>query len=95
MLTQEHKHVLKKIEVPVVIVGQQLSGYCCVYHDDYHASYELTKLLLEKGRKKLGYIGSVQQDRAVGAERYRGYRDAVREMGLGEIFERCRVEFHH
>ncbi len=36
-----------------------------------------------------------QQNRAVGAERYRGYRDAVRYMGLGEIFERCRVGFHH
>ena len=85
VLTQEHKRVLKKMEVPVVIVGQQLSGYCCVYHDDYHASYELAKLFLEKGRRKLGYIGAVQQDRAVGAERYRGYRDAVREAGLEEL----------
>ena len=81
----EHRSILKRITVPVVIVGQQLSGYCCVFHDDYHASYDLTKLLLEKGRKKLGYIGAIQQDKAVGAERYRGFADAVRDMGCDEL----------
>lgn len=82
VLTPEHKRVLKKMEVPIIIVGQHLPGYCCVYHDDYHASYELTKQILEMGRKKLGYIGAIQQDQAVGAERYRGYKDAVRGAGL-------------
>lgn len=85
IFTTEHKHMLKNLSVPVVIVGQYLSGYCCVFHDDYHASYDLTKLFLDKGRKKLGYIGAIQQDRAVGAERYRGFCDAVRDAGLNEL----------
>ena len=87
ILTPEHKRALKKIEVPVVIAGQQLSGYSCVYHDDYHASYELTKLLLKKGRKRLGYIGAILQDQAVGAERYRGYKEAVCAAGREELAE--------
>lgn len=87
VFTAEHKRILKRLSVPVVIVGQQLSGYCCVYHDDYHAAYELTKLLLEKGRRKLGYIGAIQQDKAVGAERYRGYKDAVCELGENGLAE--------
>ena len=49
ILSPEHKRMLKKISVPVVIIGQQLNGYYCVCHDDYHASYDLTKLFLEKG----------------------------------------------
>ena len=85
VFTAEHKRMLKDLSVPVVIVGQYLSGYCCVFHDDYHASYDLTKLILEKGRKKLGYIGAIQQDKAVGAERYKGFCDAVRDAGLGEL----------
>lgn len=87
VFTAEHKRMLKALSVPVVIVGQQLTGYCCVFHDDYHASYDLTRLLLEKGRKKLGYISAIQQDKAVGAERYRGFRDAVRDMGCEELAE--------
>ncbi len=85
VLTSEHKRILKALSVPVVIVGQRLTGYCCVFHDDYHASYDLTKLFIEKGRKKLGYMSAIQQDKAVGAERYRGFRDAVRDMGYEEL----------
>lgn len=85
VLTPEHKRMLKSGTVPVVIVGQYLAGHSCVFHDDYHASYDLTRLLLSKGRKNLGYIGATEQDRAVGAERYRGFRDAVSEAGLGEL----------
>ncbi|MDE6844161.1 MAG: LacI family DNA-binding transcriptional regulator [Lachnospiraceae bacterium] len=85
IFTAQHKQMLKNLSVPVVIVGQYLSGYCCVFHDDYHASYDLTKLFLDKGRKKLGYIGAIQQDKAVGAERYRGFCDAVRDSGLDEL----------
>lgn len=87
VFTAGHKRMLKSMTVPVVVIGQYLSGYCCVFHDDYHASYDLTKLLLEKGRRKLGYIGAIQQDKAVGEERYRGFKDAVCDMGHAELAE--------
>lgn len=82
VITAEHKRVLKSYSVPVILVGQQLSGFCCVYHDDYHASYELTRTVLEKGKKTPGYISAVMEDKAVGKERYRGFCDAVRDAGL-------------
>ncbi len=87
VFTAEHKRILKNMLVPVVIVGQHLSGYHCVFHDDYHAAYDITKLLLQKGRTRLGYIGAIQQDKAVGAERYRGFCDAVSDMGYAGLAE--------
>lgn len=87
VFTAAHKRVLKELPVPVVIVGQYLSGYCCVFHDDYHASYDLTKLFLEKGRRKLGYLSAIHKDKAVGAERYKGFCDAVRDSGLAQLKE--------
>ena len=87
VFTAEHRRMLKELTVPIVIVGQQLSGYGCVFHDDYHASYELTSVLLGKGRRRLGYIGAIQKDKAVGAERYRGYCDAVCDAGCGALAE--------
>lgn len=89
VFTREHKKALKGMMVPVVIVGQQLSGYHCVYHDDYHAFYDITRLMLEKGRKCLGYMGVFHQDKAVGLERYRGYQAAVKDAGLGWMAESC------
>lgn len=87
VFTADQKRILKNMMVPVVIVGQRLSGYYCVFHDDYHAAYDLTRLLMEKGRKRLGYIGALRQDQAVGAERYRGFCDAVCDMGCGGLAE--------
>lgn len=85
VFTTAHKRVLRELSVPVVIVGQYLSGYSCVFHDDYHASYDLTKLFFEKGRKNLGYISAIRQDKAVGEARYKGYCDAVRDRGCEEL----------
>lgn len=77
IFTPEYKRALKKITVPVVIAGQYLKGYCCVYHDDYHATYDLTKYMIEKGCQNLGYIGAIMQDKAVGENRYNGYCNAI------------------
>ena len=85
ILTPEHKRILKKLPVPLVIVGQHLSGSCCVYHDDYHACYDLTKFLLEHGRRRLGYISAIREDQAAGAERCRGFQDAARDLGRGDL----------
>lgn len=87
VFTAEHKRILKNMKVPVVIVGQRLSGYNCVYHDDYHAIYDITGLFLERGRTKLGYISVFHQDRAAGLERCQGYQDAVRNAGHEELTE--------
>lgn len=87
VVTAEHKRRLKNLLVPVVVVGQKISGYSCVYHDDYHATYKLTERLISRGRKKPAYIGALMQDNAVGQERYRGYCDALCEAGLQRFTE--------
>ena len=87
-LSDDHMELLKSMKVPVVIVGQKLEGYNSVYHDDYHAEYDITKLLLDRGRRNLVYIGVTHEDKAVGQARYRGFRDAVHDAGFDELAER-------
>ncbi len=89
--TPEHKKVLKSMNVPVVILGQKFPGQYCVFHDDYHGMHDLTNLILEKGRKKLGYIGVMLQDQAVGMERRKGFLDAMAEAGLEVLEEHCMI----
>lgn len=88
IFTPEHRKMLKKMRVPVVLIGQRLSGMHCVYHDDYHASLELTRLILTKGRKNIGFVSATHQDMAAGLDRYRGFCDAVKEAGLEHLAER-------
>lgn len=84
VFTPGHLAALKDGKLPVVIAGQRLPGFPCVYHDDYRAFYDMTGLVLRRGCRRLGYIGALPQDRAVGQDRLRAYQDAVREAGLEE-----------
>jgi len=77
ILSAALKKKVKKMSVPVVLAGRHLSGCNCVYHDDYHAMYDVTKLVLSKGCRNFCYIGVTNRDRAVGAERFRGFQDAL------------------
>lgn len=84
VLTPRHAAMLKKSRAPVVVAGQQLAGVSCVYHDDYHAFYDITRLMTDRGCRRLGYLAALPQDRAVGQERSRAYCDAVRDAGLAD-----------
>ena len=84
VFTPRHLAALKSAKRPVVIVGQHLPGFPCVYHNDYQAFCDMTKLVLQKGCRRLGYIGALTQDRAVGQERLRAYQDTVCQAGLEE-----------
>lgn len=80
--TPKHKALLKNLDIPFVVLGQ-LSDYCTsIYHDDYLAAVKLTKYVIEKGYKNIGYIGVTQKDIAVGAERKQGFLDAMSEYEL-------------
>lgn len=91
VFTPEHKKMLKNMSVPVIVLGQKFDGHFCVYHDDYHGMYDLTKLVLGKGRKKIGYIGVLLQDRAAGVERLKGFKDAMAEQGIEVKDEHCLI----
>lgn len=79
IISNKHKQVMKELPMPIVIVGQKVEGYCCVFHDDYEATKKITHLLIKSGCRSLGYIGVTTEDKAAGFERKRGFLDAVEE----------------
>lgn len=81
------KKKVKQMSVPVVLAGQHLQGCNCVYHDDYHAMYDVTKLVMSKGCINFCYIGVTNRDRAVGAERFRGFQDALATANMPVLEE--------
>ena len=83
IITREHKRALKALQVPVVLLGQRLDGYSCVYQDDCLAARDVSRLLL-RGAGKIGCIGVTQQDEAVGAGRRKGFLEAAGDAGIAE-----------
>ena len=84
LLTKAHYELAGELEVPLVVIGQQMEGYACVYQDDYHAAKQAAQLLLRDG-KNVGYIGVTTKDKAVGAARRSGFVAALREKGEKEM----------
>lgn len=82
VMTPELEKVLQSTSVPIVVTGQKFRQVPCVYHDDQGAAYELTGLMLKKGRRRLAFIGVTEDDEAVGVNRRRGVELAMAEHGL-------------
>ena len=78
IFTGRHKKILKDYKVPVVILGQQLEGYSSVSHDDFHAAFKVTELLL-KNCQVPGFIGVTLKDEAAGANRKKGFEAALKK----------------
>lgn len=81
VMTPAHREALAALNVPVVILAQDLPGYTSVYHDDYHAVHEMTIRALAKGTHP-AYIGVREADVSAGHERRRGFVDACGELGI-------------
>lgn len=82
VFTEQHETVLKKMQIPVIIIGQRHKGFSCVCHDDFGAAYALTELMLKKGRTKPACICADGEDKEAGLERLNGFKAAVNACGL-------------
>lgn len=75
---------ISNMEIPVVMVNRNTSKLTIpsVSIDNYKASYELTKFLIEKGHKKIALIRNSIDVDAFGLEQYKGYKQALLEYGI-------------
>lgn len=82
MITDEHRAALASCRVPIVLIGQNVEGAACVYHDDYEAAYELGHALAGRIDGKIAYIGVTEEDRAAGYDRRRGLEAGLLAAGV-------------
>ncbi|MGP4081329.1 LacI family DNA-binding transcriptional regulator [Pseudalkalibacillus sp. R45] len=66
---------IRGIKVPFISLGQDLPGVTSIVYDDYNASVELTEHLIERGHRKIAFIGVDEKDRAVGYLRKKAFLD--------------------
>lgn len=82
IFTKEHMKYLSELDIPIVILGQKLKNYSCIYHDDFGAANALTELLIKNNCKTIAFIGVTQSDKAAGVERKKGYLNALNNANL-------------
>ena len=74
-ITKDHKELLKKAGIPVVVLTQDYEDGISIIYDDYHAGKTIGEYIGKKGHQKVGYIGVYETDQAVGIERRNGVLD--------------------
>ncbi|MBM7556109.1 substrate-binding domain-containing protein [Halanaerobacter jeridensis] len=84
-ITDDHLEALNKIDIPVVIIGQDTSeifDFPCVIQDDFDAAKSIVNHLIQQGHQDIAYIGVEENDVAVGQLRKLGYFEALQENDL-------------
>ena len=82
VFTPKHIAFFRESKMPIVVCGQNHPSVTCVYHDDKGAAKEITRYMIEKGRRKLAYIGAIERDISVGINRREGGEEAMSEAPL-------------
>ena len=92
VVTDRHRAFFRKAKVPVVVVGQEVAETSCVFHDDYHAGYEMGRYLAGRLRAggSVGYVGVTRDDASAGAAREDGLAAGL--AAGGAVLDRRLVE---
>lgn len=81
-VTRNHIEIMNSLEVPIVIVAQQIENYPSVFHDDYNAAKDVVNYLVQKRHRNIGFIGVYEEDISVGFYRKQGYLDGLKENNI-------------
>lgn len=73
----EHLKAVKDSGVPVLLVGQQHPDLHSLVHDDYRAGYMIGRHVLEKGHRRIAYLGVTEKDISVGIRRKEGFKKSL------------------
>ena len=94
VFTPKHIAFFRESRLPIVVCGQNNPNVTCVYHDDKGAAKEITRYMIQKGRRRIAYIGAIERDISVGINRREGVEEAMREAQLDpEALVRTQVFF--
>ncbi|CAJ1002306.1 MULTISPECIES: LacI family DNA-binding transcriptional regulator [Bacillales] len=86
-ITPAHLAAFEKVNIPILLVGQEHPDVHSLIHNDVEAGYAIGKYVVEKGHRKIAYLGVSEQDVAVGVKRKEGFKRAIAEA------EGCEVHY--
>jgi LacI family transcriptional regulator, sucrose operon repressor len=87
-ITDQHILAFESVKVPVLLIGQEHQNFHSLIHDDFHAGYSIGRYVLEKGYRKIAYLGVTERDISVGVKRKQGFKKAIQEV------DDCDVRFY-
>jgi LacI family sucrose operon transcriptional repressor len=84
-ITDTHIEAFQTLQIPILLVGQQHQEVYSVIHNDFEAGYDIGKYVMDKGHRKIAFLGVTENDIAVGVNRKEGFKKAIQEGGNCEV----------
>lgn len=78
-ITEKHLLAFEEVQIPILLVGQQHDSVYSLIHDDETAGYAISKYVIQRGHRKIAFLGVNEYDIAVGVNRKKGFQQAVSE----------------
>lgn len=91
---EDIKSLQAEINEPIVLFGKTHLDIDWVDLDHYKGSYMMTKHIIEKGHKKIGFI-AVKTKELFASERLNGYKKAMEEAGLEVLPQSVKYVVNH
>ena len=88
---EKHIEVIKNLEVPIVVVAQDIENSPSVYFDEFQATEDITNYLIKKGHEKIAYIGVYEEDKAVGLYRKQAYIKTLKNNNIKINYENIKI----
>ena len=80
-IEQEKELMQHSNEKAIILFGNSSHSSNWVDINNYHGTYMATKYMIERGYRKIGYIG-VDNEQEYSLERHQGYIDCMNEFGV-------------
>ena len=90
-VTEKHIKVIENLEVPIVVVAQDIEECSSVFFDEFQATEDITNYVIKKGHKKLGFIGVYEEDIAVGIHRKQAYINTLEKNNININYENIKI----
>lgn len=86
-LTNHSPEKLESLGVPFVLSTIAMSGdsqgtYSSISVDDINESYKITKYLIDRGHRRIAFLGAYDKDVSIGQLRLQGYLNALKDGGI-------------
>lgn len=78
-LTEGHREAVEQLDIPIVILGQEMAGVHCITHDDEDAGYQIGRYMADLGHERYLVLTVPENDIAIGQRRFRGVVTALEE----------------
>ena len=84
-ITDEHKKIFKKLDIPLVIYGQEYADGISIINDDYNAGIEIGEYIAKRNHNNIGFISVDEKDVAIGVNRKNGVICGLKKYGIENI----------